>query len=139
MSRKIKILKKTLRIHEEREVKILSLLAQVKRYTDRDLRNQEDRQGKAGILAKHLFYKAALEQGLKGPHLMHYTNDQYVATPYRGRRAFNTAITKNPEVKKFWEGWKQFLANDTTEMASESGQLPNRGKSKRVKTSELLV
>lgn len=109
VTKKIKAWKRSLRILEKREEKVLDLLSKVQEFTDINIRGASGKQNTATTLAKYLYYKTGLESGLKGPWLQRYTGDTHSTTCYIARQVFTKSLLTKPSNMDVWRKWKQFL------------------------------
>lgn len=63
-------------------------------------------------LARKIFYKYGLENGLRGNWLARYVGAKDKATPSRGRLEFTRSFKTNRGNKEMWERFKSYLSEN---------------------------
>lgn len=106
-TKKIKQWKYSLRQIDKRRDSIVFLEKSVKLFTGSSVRgNAKVVQG--AKLAKSIYYKFGIENGLRGKDLMEHIGGKRELQPMEYRRSFTQSFHTNPENKELWLRFKKF-------------------------------
>lgn len=110
LDRKIKIWQKQIRNMDVVQNKIIALGNAIAYFTGCNVKSSGGTQGvKRMLLARSLFFKWGLENGIEGTSLMKYTGDTSVNTAARLRYSFTQSFGEGKENKDTWERFKIYI------------------------------
>lgn len=117
LNRRIEYCRQQMKRIDKREAKIKELAQQVCDFLDipllhpsgHPLKNCIKQTGRQYQLARMIFYKYAMEQGIMGNFISHWVGAKWVSTASEGRLRFTRSFKNNSENKRIWDHFKLYL------------------------------
>ena len=114
LRRKVRILKKSIKRQEDRNNKLHQINKYVRQFTGHSVQNIGGFTGnkKELNLAKNLFYKYCLENGIQGNFVAKFCGMKYTDTVSKGRLNFTRSFKTNQYNKEQYHRFLEFINNN---------------------------